>query len=75
MTWDFEAYSLILARHRARAWYSLGCGFFPNRGPSATPASIRIFTSGVSTKVHIDLTPRLSNPMGTTVIDCALSVH
>jgi hypothetical protein len=65
---DFEAYSLIFERQRALASYSLGWGGLLNLGPSATPASIRIPTSGVWMNVHIDLTPRLSKPIGTTCI-------
>src|SRR3989304_5055710 len=48
---------------------SMGCGGKPKRfGQSETPASKSTLTSGVSTKVHMDLTPKLSAAKGVTLI-------
>ena len=44
-------------------------------GQSEIPASKSTFTSGVSTRVHMDLTPRLSAAKGITFILSSTSIN
>ena len=64
-----SAAALIFSRHFARARYSLGCGGYPCLfGANAALASRSIVVSSVSTRVHIERTPRLSSASGVTLM-------
>ncbi len=64
-----SAASAIQALSLAIILNSAGCGGKPKRyGHNETPASKSTLTSAVSTKVHIDLTPKLSAANGVILI-------